>query len=254
MGDATQRFSSRVDNYVKYRPGYPLEVVTTLQRAYGLAPSAKVADIGSGTGILTELLLRAGHTVYAVEPNREMRAAAERLLAPYPAVHHVAATAEATSLPDQSVDLVTVGQAFHWFDRPRARAEFARILRPGGWVALVWNDRDTASTPFLVAYENLLKRYATDYSQIDHKQITDAVLAEFFAPQPFRRHDFANRQDFDYAGIEGRLLSSSYAPEAGHPDHAPMLAELRRIFDTHQQEGQVAFLYATTLFVGRIST
>ncbi len=253
MTDPTLRFSSRVENYIKYRPGYPPAVIETLREECRLTSESLVADIGSGTGILTEMFLRNGSQVYAVEPNREMREAGERLLAQYPRFHSVAGRAEATTLADRSIDFVAAGQAFHWFDRRQARAEFARILKPAGWVTLVWNDRDTETTPFLAAYEALLRQYATDYAQVDHKLVDEAALADFYGAGGFRLKTFRYRQDFDYAGLQGRLLSSSYAPETGHPNHGPMLAELSKIFRAHAVDGRVGFEYTTQMYYGQLS-
>jgi ubiquinone/menaquinone biosynthesis C-methylase UbiE len=144
----TQRFSGRVENYVRYRPGYPPEVLQLLRQECGLTPDHVIADAGSGTGILTRILLEAGCSVFAIEPNAEMRHAGERLLAAYPRFSSVAGSAEATSLPDHSVDFITAAQAAHWFHRDHARREFLRILKPGGWVVLAWNERCTDSTPY----------------------------------------------------------------------------------------------------------
>src|SRR5882672_4025489 len=234
MTDVTQRFSSRVENYVKYRPGYPNEVIETLRSECGLTANSIIADVGSGTGILTEMFLRNGAEVYGVEPNREMRESAERLLKDYPRFRSVEARAEETTLPDHGVDFITAGQAFHWFDREKARVEFARILKPQGWVVLIWNERVTTTTPFLVAYEQLLKDYSTDYEQIDHRRINDDVIRDFFGSDRFGLKQFNNSQVFDHEGVKGRLLSSSYAPEASHPRYEPMLAELERIFQAYQ--------------------
>jgi SAM-dependent methyltransferase len=249
--NATSRFSDRVENYVRYRPGYPAEALRALKDECGLAPGHAVADIASGTGIWTRMLLENGNPVFAVEPNAEMRLAGERLLAGFPRCTNLAGTAEQTTLPDGSVDFVTAAQAAHWFDRARARREFVRILKPGGWLVLLWNERLTDSTQFLGAYEELLLTFGTDYEQVRHERTTDAVN-EFFDPAPFREHVFATRQEFDYPGLEGRLLSSSYAPGPGHPKHPPMLRELRRIFDEHAVGGNVAFDYNTRLFFGRL--
>jgi SAM-dependent methyltransferase len=252
MTDVTQRFSSRVENYVKYRPGYPQGIVETLRNECGLTSDSIIADVGSGTGILTEMLLRNGNLVYGTEPNREMREAAEGLLKYYPRFRSVAARAEETTLPDHSVDFVTAGQAFHWFDREKTREEFVRILKPRGWVALIWNERVTTTTPFLVAYEQLLKDYSTDYEQVDHRRIDDDVIRDFFVSENFRLKQFNNVQVFDYEGLKGRLLSSSYAPEAGHQNYEPMLAELERIFQAYQDEGRVAFEYVTQMYYGQL--
>ena len=250
--NATSRFSDRVENYVRYRPGYPIEVVRVLREERGLTPGEVVADIASGTGIWTRMLLENGNRVFGVEPNAEMRQAGERLLAGFPKFASVAGTAEATSLPDQCTDFVTAAQAAHWFDRARARAEFVRILKPGGWLVLLWNERVTDSTAFLRDYEQLLLTYAADYEDVRHERTTDAVN-EFFDPAHFQERVFAMRQEFDYAGLEGRLLSSSYAPGRGHPKHAPMLRELRRIFDARAVGGQVAFDYKTRVYYGRLN-
>lgn len=253
MIDPTRRFSSRVENYVKYRPGYPPVIVDLLRSECGLREHAVIADVGSGTGILAELLLKSGYTVLGVEPNAEMRAAGDRLLESYPGFTSVAATAEQTSLPDHSVDAVTAGQAFHWFDQTRARAEFARIVRRGGWVVLIWNERRPDATPFLAAYEQLLQQYAPDYANVSHRQVDDSVIGPFFAPSGYKLRTFPNVQSFDFEGLTGRLLSSSYAPDAGHPNHEPMITALRTIFDTYQQNGRVAFEYDTQVYYGQLS-
>jgi SAM-dependent methyltransferase len=250
--NATSRFSDRVENYVRYRPGYPPEVLQALQAECGLLPSHVVADIASGTGIWTRRLLENSNPVFGVEPNAEMRLAGERLLAAFPNFTSIAGTAEATTLSDQSVDFVTAAQAAHWFDRKESRSEFVRILKLGGWLALLWNERVTDSTKFLRDYEQLLLTYGTDYQDIRHEHTTDEVN-EFFDPAPFQERVFEMRQEFDYAGIEGRLLSSSYAPGPEHPQHAPMLRELRRIFDACAVNGRAAFDYKTRLYFGRLS-
>jgi SAM-dependent methyltransferase len=249
--NSTSRFSDRVENYVRYRPGYPPDALRVLQDECGLAPYHVVADLASGTGIWTRILLENGNHVFGVEPNAEMRQAGERLLASFPKFTSVAGTAEASRLADGSVDFVTAAQAAHWFDRERARCEFVRILKPGGWLVLLWNERLTDSTPFLRDYEQLLLTYGTDYEDVRHERTTDAVN-EFFDPAPFQARVFAMQQEFDYAGIEGRLLSSSYAPGPEHPKHAPMLRELRRIFEAHAVVGRATFDYKTRVYFGRL--
>jgi SAM-dependent methyltransferase len=249
--DATSRFSDRVENYVRYRPGYPPEVVQELKAECGLARSHVIADVASGTGIWSRLLLENGNPVFGVEPNTEMREAGERLLAAFPKFTSVAGTAEATTLPDQSVDFVTAAQAGHWFDRERARREFVRILKPGGWLVLLWNERVTDSTKFLRDYEQLLLTYGTDYQDVRHEHTSEAIH-EFFDPAPFQERVFDMRQEFDYAGIEGRLLSSSYAPGPEHPRYKAMLNELRRIFDACAVDGRAVFEYKTRLYFGQM--
>lgn len=253
MQDPTQRFSSRVDNYIQYRPSYPRAIVDLLRRECGLTAQWAVADVGSGPGNLTRLFLDNGNRVWGVEPNDEMREAGQRLLRDYPHFSSVAATAEDTTLAGHSIDIVTAGQAFHWFDHERARQEFRRILRPPRWVALIWNERRVASTPFLAAYEQLLLEYGTDYAQLQHRDTAaSGALAAFFAPGGYQTATFVNEQIFDHDGLRGRLLSSSYTPEAGHPRHAAMLEELRALFDAHQSGGTVTFEYDTQVYYGRL--
>ena len=250
--DSTLRFSARVENYIRYRPGYPRAVIDTLRSDCGLTPSAIVADIACGTGIFTKMLLENGNRVIGIEPNREMREAAERLLSNYDRFSSVAGTAEATSLPDRSLDFATAAQAAHWFDLPKARREFARILRPGGWAVLIWNERSTDTTPFLRAYEELLIRFGTDYEQVRHEHTTDNI-SEFFGPTRFEARVFDMAQSFDYAELEGRLLSSSYAPMQGQANFAPMLQELRRIFEAFREDGRVSMEYLTRMYYGQLS-
>jgi SAM-dependent methyltransferase len=249
--DTTQRFSSRVDNYVRYRPGYPPEVLELLKSECGLSPDSLVADIASGTGIFTRMLAKNGNRVFGVEPNDEMRRAGERLLESYSGFTSIAGTAEATTLPDHIVDIVTAAQAAHWFDREKARREFIRILKPGGWLVLLWNERRTDSTPFLREYERLLLTYGTDYREVRHERTT-AEIADFFSPSPFRSSTLEMRQEVDYPGLEGRLLSSSYTPTSDHADYDAMLQELRRIFDAHQIDDRVSLDYSTLVYYGRL--
>ncbi len=252
MNDSTQRFSSRVENYIKYRPGYPREVIETLNAECGLTPDSIVADIGSGTGILAEIFLKNGNQVYGVEPNREMREAGERLLKDYPRFHSLAGRSEETCLKDACVEFITAGQSFHWFDREKTKTEFIRILKPQGWVVLLWNERLTTTTPFLIAFEQLLKTYATDYDRVDHRRIDAGVITDFFGSDSFQYRHFRNIQVFDYDGVKGRLLSSSYAPEAAHPNFKPMIEELKRIFQAYQSDGKVDIEYRTQIYFGRL--
>jgi SAM-dependent methyltransferase len=252
MVDSINRFTTRVDDYAKFRPTYPSSIIDSLKAHCGLTGASVVADVGSGTGIFSELFLRNGNTVFGVEPNAQMRNSAEKLLGDYQQFKSIDGSAEATDLDSQSIDLVTAAQAFHWFDRTRARMEFGRILRPHGWVALIWNERRLDSTPFLRAFEQLLLQYGTDYQKIRHENVTGEI-ENFFAPQGFRLESFDNTQTFDFEGLTGRVRSSSYTPEPDHPSFAPMMASLREIFEQHQQRGTIAFEYDTRLYYGQLS-
>lgn len=251
--DTIQRFSDRVSFYLRFRPRYPAALVAWLQGEGGLAPGAVVADVGAGTGFLAEVFLAAGHPVHAVEPNAEMREAAEVHLSGQPGFFSLDGTAEATGLADASVQLVAAGQAFHWFDAPRARAEFQRILAPGGSVALVWNDRDLTGSEFMVAYEALVQRFGQEYEAVRYRNVDAAVFAEFYGPHGYREVTFPNGQSVEREGLRGRVRSSSYMPAPGDPAHEPMMAEVDAIFDRFQQGGQVTIPYTTRLYFGPLS-
>jgi SAM-dependent methyltransferase len=253
IANATERFSDCVEHYAHYRPTYPAAALEALRDEIGLTPAWTIADVGSGTGISSELFLRNGNSVFGVEPNTPMREAAERLLTGYPRFHNIAATAEATTLPEESVDCVVVAQAFHWFDAPNIRAEFIRVLRRGGWVVLIWNTRRLDATPFLRAYEKLLVEYGTDYQRVRHDKTEIDALTRFFGPRGFRTRTMENRQELSLKGLRGRLLSSSYVPAAGAPRHDAMLEALARLFDDHQTSERVCIQYDTELFYGQLT-
>lgn len=249
--DPTARFSGRVQAYIRYRPGYPDEAVDWVLRAAGLAGSADLADVGSGTGVFTGLLLARGHRVFAVEPNTPMRAAAEAAYAGHPGFVSIAAPAEATSLEDRCVDFVSAAQAFHWFDQDKARDEFARILRPGGKAALIWNDRVTTGDPFHVAYESFIKQFATDYERVNHQNLGDTAFDRFFTGG-WEARSFGNAQRLDLTGLIGRVESSSYMPAPGHADHPTMVEALRGLFERYASGGRVRIAYRTTAHIGRV--
>lgn len=252
MADNTQRFTDRVDAYVKYRPSYPSEAIDYLYGTVGLRPGGEVADIGAGTGKFTRLLLEKGSVVFAVEPNEAMRAAAVAELGGKPGFHAIDGTAEATTLPDGAVDHIVCAQAFHWFDRGAAKKEFRRLLRPSGRAALIWNSRLTHGTPFLEAYDKLLRTYGIDYERVGHKNITEEALAGFFLPGEMRAARFPSGQLLDFEALSGRMRSSSYVPQPGHPNFEPMMAELRDIFDRCKEKGLVSFDYETEVFWGGV--
>ena len=235
------------------RPGYPRGLIPLLQERTGLEPDWVVADIGSGTGLSAEPFLAFGNVVFGVEPNDDMRAAGEQVLRNYARFHSVAGSAEQTTLEARSIDLISAGQAFHWFDRARARAEFTRILRPDGWIVLFWNRRDTAGSAFARDYEALLERFGTDYQQVRHDNLGDSEIGGFLGTS-YERAALPNEQVLDYDGLQGRLLSSSFTPPAGDERRGAMLEKLRELFDRHQQNGCVTIDYATEIFLARSDT
>jgi SAM-dependent methyltransferase len=251
MIDPKERFSDRVRDYVRYRPTYPRELLELVVRVCGLGPGCIAADVGSGTGILTRLLLESGARVVGVEPNAQMRAAAERSLRGDGHFESLDGCAESTGLSDSSVDVIASGQAFHWFDPTRTRVEFARILKPGGWVLLVWNRR--RGTAFGRDYEAMLDRFAPDYAHVRTRdRAAEPNLRAFFAPETPSVITFDNEQRLDHAGLAGRLLSSSYAPRPGHPLYEPMMQRLAEIFQMHAPDGAVRFEYDTLVWYGRM--
>jgi SAM-dependent methyltransferase len=247
MMRSTERFSDRAENYRRYRPDYPAAAIDLLAAQCGLSAGAVVADVGSGTGILSERLLERGAQVIGIEPNDAMRAAAEARLGAHPHFRSIAATAEATTLPAESVDLWVAAQAFHWFEGLAARAEALRVLRSGGSGAILWNEHPPEGSAFLRDYDRLLRRHATEYAATVARRLDEARMRDFFGGA-MARATFPNQQTFDFVGLEGRLLSSSYAPQPGHRQYAPMMQELRALFDRHQRNGQIVFPYLTLLY------
>lgn len=252
MLDPTERFSDRAENYARFRPDYPAGVIDILRREARLTTDSTVADIGSGTGIFAAQLLPHVHRVYAVEPNAAMRLAAERRFYGDIRFASVAATAEATTLPDQSVDLITAAQAFHWFDRTATRREFGRILRPGARVALLWNEREVDRTPFLVDYEKLLRTRTANYVPVEHREIDVISLTAFFGSSSIEVHTMPNEQRFNLAGLVGRTFSSSAAPRVGEPDYDGFSNALTRLFHAYEVGEEVVFHYQTRLYLGTI--
>lgn len=249
----TQRFTGRVESYRRYRPSYPPELVDLLRSACSLTPGSVIADIAAGTGRLTEIFLAGGFPVVAVEPNAEMRAACAELTQNFPQLRIADGTAEATGLPDHSIDLITVAQAMHWFDLDKARAEFVRILKPGGWCAIIYNNRPPAGDAFHEGYEHLLHEFGIDYTAVKSQHMGRKRLAAFFAPSPMECTVLLNEQLFDLEGLEGRVLSSSYMPQPGHPRSATMRAAIRSLFDQTQTGGQVAMKHNCVVCWGQLS-
>lgn len=252
MNNHKERFSNRVDTYVKFRPSYPKEAIDYLYDVVGLRANAVIADIGAGTGIFSKLLLQRGSQVIAIEPNQAMREAAEQLLSGDANFRTVSGSAEATGLPNESVDFIVCAQAFHWFDRSAAQAEFHRILKPGGKVLLIWNSRLEHGNAFREEYDLLLRTFGSDYEKVTHKNISQETLASFFKNDSMQLERFAITQVFDFEGLKGRLMSSSYIPVPESPNFAPMMTELQLIFERHEQDGKVFFDYETEVYWGEV--
>lgn len=247
----TERFSDRVSDYVKYRPGYPTALITYLVECCGLIPDHAVADIGSGTGLLTRPFLDYGNRVYGIEPNTAMRTAAEALLHGYDNFESLGGQAEETPLGVNSVDWIIAGQAFHWFDRAATKREFVRILKPGGWIALIWNRR-LSSDPFHQAYEKFLLTYAPDYAVVSHRRPAAQELEQFFAPAAMEMATFEHHQVFDFDGLKGRLLSCSYAPKEDAESYTEMMDELRSLFQRYSHADRLLFRYTTCLYYAQL--
>lgn len=248
MTDFTQRFSDRVEAYVQFRPGYPVELVQTLLQK---ASPRTVADIGSGTGIFTRLLLEQKLQVFGVEPNADMRHAAESLFSEDPLFHSLDAPAESTGLADNSVDLITAAQAFHWFNNAATKVEFRRILKPAGKLALIWNKRKI-SQPFQQAYDAILRTYAPEYGIVNHMNLSEADIAGFFEDGRMELLLFDNSQQLTFPGLLGRLKSSSYCPAETSPQYPSLVAELTALFEQFAVNDMIDFQYDTQLYLGPI--
>lgn len=247
----TERFSNRVENYMKYRPGYPPEVLDLFRKEMDLKASSIIADIGAGTGIFAKMFLENGNPVYGVEPNEAMREASLEFLKDFSNFKSVDGTSEETTLPDKSVDFITAAQAFHWFEGEKTREEFRRILRKGGFVALIWNERQLDSTGFLREYEHFLNHFATDYNEVRHENSNAKVIGDFFQIG-FSKATFHNSQIFDFEGLKGRLESSSYTPTKENPLYEPMIEELKNIFAEYAENGEIEILYDTNIYYGQL--
>jgi len=251
--DPKKRFSSRVERYIKYRPNYPQEVISFLKEQQILTNNSVIADIGSGTGILSELFLKEGNKVYGIEPNSDMRKAGEVQLTRYSNFVSIDGSAENTSLNTSSIDIITAGQAFHWFDLEKTRIEFLRILKSKGWIVLIWNRRDKVNNEFLKEYEVLLLKYGTDYKTIEQSKLDfDKFFGESKTERNYNYMMFSNYQIFDYDSLEGRLLSTSYIPLDDHPSYVDMLADLKKLYNKYQQNGLIRFDYKTEVIYGKL--
>jgi len=251
FADPKLRFSNRVADYVRYRPSYPSALIDLLRGECGLRPDQAVADVGSGTGLLSKLFLENGNRVLGIEPNEEMRRAGEEYLAAYKSFSSVRGSSEATTLADSSVDFITAAQAFHWFEPIATRREFLRILKPNGWVVAVWNFRER-ETRFGKAYEDILVRYGTDYTRVRKSYPESHDMHGFFLGGEVLQRALPGERLLDWDELAGLLRSASYIPQEGHVNFAPMMAALRELFDANQESGSVRMDYTTQIYFGRL--
>lgn len=255
MADTFSQYSRTVDYYSRYRPRYPQTLIEWLRAECALSTAQVIADIGSGTGQMTELFLKHGNPVYAIEPNVDMRRVAERELRAYPRLTSLSATAEATTLPDHSVHLITVGNAFHWFDHARTREEFLRILVPHGWVVLAWNLERNNGSPFAMAFEQFWQKHidpAARFLRLGERKHSD-YLIEFFGAEGIKETSLDNYQVCDSEALKGLALSFLKAPQPDDARYPVMLAELEALFDQYQANGVVTLEYDTAITYGRLS-
>jgi SAM-dependent methyltransferase len=246
--DTIARFSNRVENYSKYRPHYPAGMLDFLKEKFEIRNSMTIADIGSGTGISSIQFVEDGFRVYGIEPNDDMRKAAEHLFRNRSNFISLSGTAENTGLTPESVDLIVAGQAFHWFDTESSRREFRKILRPPGNVFLIWNKKGR-KPGFMESYFGLLEKYGTDYNTVKHENYEDQEIADFFSGGRVEKFTLQNKQKLNYEGIEGRLLSSSYIPLSGDK-YEQMLSELKRMYGEYEVSGLVELEYDTVIYAG----
>jgi len=251
MSDNTGLFTSRADIYSKYRPSYPTEAINYLVGSFNLSKDSLVADIGSGTGIFTKLLLEKAKTVFAVEPNKEMRNEAEKQLKKDRNFVSVEGTAEKIPLEAKSVDLITAAQSFHLFDRDSAKNEFSRILRDGGHVILIWNKR-LQNTDFLLEYENIIQNNIPEYKDLTNSTTSIDVIKTFLG-KGFKVERFGNNQVYDWDKVIGRLNSSSYMPAKKTEAYQSLEKSLYNTFIRYAGSGKVQFNYSTEVYSGTLA-
>ncbi len=333
MTAVTERFTGHAAAYAAARPSYPQTLATDLQQRLHLPDTTVVADLGSGTGLSSEIFLRIGWTVLGVEPNAAMRATAENYLArifhqghetcadagtsavaregrrrmpyqdspgcmgehlsasprspddpnwlsdschetvsserekihkrgrpgeisglaSYAKFRSVHGTAEDTTLPERSVDLVVAAQAAHWFDAPRARIEALRILRPPAWAALIWNERLLSEdNAFAQGYEQLLRDWGSDYTQVRSRHANRELITTFLGGAPLHTLSYSHALMLDENALRTLVASASYMPQPGAPTYEAMMDHLHRLFVTTQTQGQVRMDYVARVYAGHV--
>jgi len=252
--EPTTRFTDKAKYYHSGRPGYPKEVLTIIKNITNISPdpTSIIADIGSGTGKLSEIFLKYGVTVVGVEPNKAMREIAESRMKGYKNFISIDGTAESTGIEDHSVDLITVGQSFHWFNLPKTRKEFQRILKPDRYVVIVWNNRNAEISQFFREYKTLLTDFGTDYHEVTKAKISKEDFSDFFGSDNYERFLRPNKQWMDYEGLRLRLLSTSYIPPEESDSYPAMIQRLKELFKKHQINKSVSLDYETEILIGKI--
>jgi len=251
--DVTKKFSGREKLFARFRPGYPPEYIDYLISECNLQKGSKIADIGSGTGKLTLELLERSLNVIAVEPNDDMRLVAEGFYKIYPNATSVNATAERTGITSNSIDLVTVGQAFHWFNPDNFKLECQRILKPGGLVALVWNSRVTGSD-FENECAKINSLYCPDFKGFPGGKTiaAEGAFSHFYRDGIYSFKEFPNNLNYDLDGFIGRSLSASYAPKENDKNYKSYLNALKDLFERYKKDGIISFPNITRSYLGSV--
>ncbi|MGC1872540.1 MAG: class I SAM-dependent methyltransferase [Acidobacteriaceae bacterium] len=253
--DHRARFADRATVYHRYRSKFPPELLDVLRERCGLQAHSVIADVGAGTGMLAELFLANGNRTFAVEPNAEMLALCRRLCEPYPNLTCVQASAEATTLPDASVDIVAVGRALHWFDLPAAKREFQRVLVPGGWLAVMGNIWERETGDFAKEYDSAVLKHARDLSTAKDRYtiFEPARLQDFLALAKMEAVTLSRTRKVTLEELIGRTVSISYAPLPDQPGYPAMCDELTAIFYRHQQNSTVEVAEDWSVCCGQIA-
>lgn len=247
-----ERFTGRVEDYERYRLGYPLEMLRTLESKCMLRLRHFIADIGAGTGLLSQLFLEHGNAVIAIEPNPEMRAACERLASFWPGLTVKNATAEDTGLPDTCVDVIGVGRAMHWFDFEAAMREFRRILRPNGWIVLAANGRSGLSKQEH-ELEHIFVEHAPDYKHVKERYQVHHQVTPQLRPESLVRKKIYGEQHVTLDHFLGQVQSYSWTPRLGDPRHEPMQKALREHFDHWHTGGVLHMKTACYITAGQLA-
>lgn len=246
-----ERFSNKAEKYELYRPAYPEDSISKILELCNVIPSdnVKIADIGSGTGKFTKLLLDKEFMVYAIEPNEQMRTIAENKFINYKNFNSINKTAESTGLEDNSISIITVAQAFHYFDLDKVKKEFKRILKSDGKVVLLWNFRLRESN-FIKEYENIIYNLHSSKVKPTHAQdnMTDKVFKDFF--ENYEIINISNSQEFDFESLWGRTLSNNHMPNENEPEYLQLYDDIKKLFNKYQKKGKVLFQYRTQIVVG----